>query len=284
VSRLGEFDLNAVSPDYFATMGTRILRGRGIEERDVANAPHAMVVSEDMAKRLWPGKDAIGQCVKVGADTVPCSYVVGIAENIRNNSLSDEQGYYYYYLASAQFHPQQTGLFVRMHGNAAAQAETIRRRLQTVMPGASYVTVTPFADILGQETRSWRLGATMFVAFGLLALALAAIGLYSVIAYNVVQRTHEMGVRIALGAELRDVIALVLRQGVGLGAIGIVIGGAIAYTAARWVKPLLFDESPRDPLIYGVVAVVLLVVAVVASAIPARRAARVDPTEALRSE
>ena len=284
VSRLGEFDLNAVSPDYFATMGTRILRGRGIEERDVANAPRAMVVSEDMAKRLWPGKDAIGQCVKVGADTVPCSYVVGIAENIRNNSLSDEQGYYYYYLSSAQFHPQQTGLFVRMHGNAAAQVETIRRRLQTVMPGASYVTVTPFADIIGQQTRSWRLGATMFVAFGLLALVLAAIGLYSVIAYNVVQRTHEMGVRIALGAELRDVIALVLRQGVGLGAIGIVIGGAIAYTAARWVKPLLFDESPRDPLIYGIVAVVLLAVAVVASAIPARRAARVDPTEALRSE
>src|SRR6185295_1989309 len=119
VSRLGEFDLNAVTPDYFATMGTRILRGRGIEARDVADAPRAMVVSEDMAKRLWPGKEAIGQCVKVGADTVPCTYVVGIAENIRNNSLSDEQGYYYYYLSSAQFHPQQTGLFVRVHGDAA---------------------------------------------------------------------------------------------------------------------------------------------------------------------
>ncbi|HKO15418.1 MAG TPA: ADOP family duplicated permease [Gemmatimonadaceae bacterium] len=284
VSRLGQFDLNAVTPDYFATLGTRILRGRGIEAQDAANAPRAMVVSEDMAKRLWPGRDALGQCVRVGADTVPCTYVVGIAENIRNNSLSDEQGYYYYYLSSAQFHPQQTGLFVRTRGEATAQVEAIRRRLQSVMPGASYVTVTPFADIIGQQTRSWRLGATMFVAFGALALALAAIGLYSVIAYNVVQRTHEMGVRIALGAQRGDVVALVVRQGVWLGVAGIGIGAALALASAQWLKPLLFDESPRDPVVYVFVVLVLLTVATVASAIPARRAARVDPNVALRAE
>ena len=124
----------------------------------------------------------------------------------------------------------------------------------------------------------------MFIVFGLLALTLAAIGLYSVIGYNVVQRTHEMGVRIALGAQWRDVVRLVVGQGLRHGVAGIAIGGVIAVAAARWVKPLLFDESPRDPLVYAIVTVVLLGVALAASWIPARRAARVDPNIALRSE
>jgi predicted permease len=283
VSRLGQFYLNSVSPDYFATLGTRIVRGRGIEGRDAEHAPGAMVVSEAMARTLWPGKEAIGQCVKLNADTVPCTYVVGIAENIKSNGLSDDAGLYYY-LSSAQFNPQRTGLFVRTRGDAARQADAIRRQLQKLMPGPSYITVTPFADVIGGEMRSWKLGATMFVVFGLLALTLAAVGLYSVIAYNVVQRTHEMGVRIALGAQLRDVVRLVIGQGIRHGVAGIVIGGAIALIAARWIRPLLFEESPRDPLVYGVVSIVLLAVATTASWIPARRAARVDPNVALRSD
>jgi putative ABC transport system permease protein len=283
VNRLGSFDLNAVTPEYFATLGTRIIRGRGIESQDAEHAPRAMVVSEAMARVLWPGKEAIGQCVRINADTVPCTYVVGIAENIKNNSFSDDPEYFYY-LSAAQFNPQQTGLFVRVHGDAARQAETIRRQLQRLMPSPSYVVVTPFADVIGGEMKSWALGATMFVVFGVLALTLAAIGLYSVIAYNVVQRTHEMGVRIALGAQLGDVVRLVVAQGLRHGVGGIVIGGAIALSAARWFKPLLFDESPRDPLVYGIVTAVLLAVAVTASWIPARRAARVDPNVALRSE
>ena len=124
----------------------------------------------------------------------------------------------------------------------------------------------------------------MFVVFGFLALTLAAVGLYSVIAYNVVQRTHEMGVRIALGAQLKDVVRIVVGQGLRHGVAGILIGGAIAVGAARWVKPLLFDESPRDPVVYAIVTVVLLGVALTASWIPARRAARVDPNIALRSD
>src|SRR5689334_639325 len=283
VEKLGEFDLNAVTPDYFATMGTRIIRGRGIERQDVEKAPKVMVVGEAMARVLWPGKDAIGQCVKINADTVPCTYVVGIAENIKSSSLNDDAGYYYY-LSSDQFNPQRTGLLVRTRGEAAAQVDAVRRQLQRTMPGASYVTVTQFSDVIGGETRSWKLGATMFVVFGVLALTLAAVGLYSVIAYNVVQRTHEMGVRIALGAQLRDVVNLVLGQGVRHGVAGILIGCAIALGAARWVQPLLFEESPRDPLVYVVVAGILFAVAIMASLIPARRAARVDPNVALRSE
>ncbi|HVA58257.1 MAG TPA: ABC transporter permease [Gemmatimonadaceae bacterium] len=283
VEKLGEFDLNAVSPDYFATMGTRILRGRGITAQDVAGAPGAMVVSQAMARKLWPHADAIGQCVKVGADTMPCTYVVGVAENIKNSSLNSEPGLYYY-MSWQQFAPSQGGLFVRMHGAAASQTEAIRRALQPLMPGVSYVTVTSMSDVLGNETQSWKLGATMFLAFGVLALVLAAVGLYSVIAYNVAQRAHEMGVRVALGAQMRDLMGLVLRQGIGVSTVGIVFGAAIALGAGRWVKPLLFNESPRDPAVYAAVAVTLLVVATLASLIPARRAAKADPMQALRSE
>lgn len=283
VSRLGEFDLNAVTPDYFATMGTRLLRGRGIEARDVAGAPGAMVVSEAMARRLWPGQDAIGQCVKVAADTVPCTYVVGVAENIKNSSLSDDPELYYY-LSAEQFHPDRTGLLVRTRGDAPRQAESVRRQLQSVMPAPAYVTVTPFADVVGSEMRSWQLGATMFVAFGVLALALAAVGLFGVLAYDVAQRRHELGVRVALGAQVRDVVGLVVRQGLRVGVAGVAIGCVIALAAARWVQPLLFDVSARDPLVFVAVAALLAAVAVVASWVPARRAAQVDPTEALRAE
>ena len=284
VDRLGEFDLNAVSPDYFATMGTRLLRGRGISESDVAGAPRTMVVGESMAKVLWPGREALGQCVRVGSDTVPCTTVVGVAENIKAQRLDSDAGFFYYYLSSAQFSPDRGGLFVRTRGPAVDAKEGVRRRLQALMPGPSYVTVTPLSDILGSQRLSWRLGATLFTVFGALALVLAAIGLYSVIAYNVAQRTQEMGVRIALGARMPDVARLVLSEGMKLAVVGIVLGGALALVVSRWVKPLLFDVSPRDPLVFAGVAVVLLAVAALASFVPARRAARVDPMKALRTE
>jgi ABC-type antimicrobial peptide transport system permease subunit len=152
------------------------------------------------------------------------------------------------------------------------------------MPGDAYLTATPLAEIVGEQTQSWRFGATMFLAFGGLALLLAAIGLYSVIAYEVEQRTHELGIRIALGARLGDVMRLVIGGGLRIALVGIVIGGMLALWAGRWIAPLLFDQSPRDPLVFGVVTGVLLVVALVASAVPARRAARVNPDLALRSE
>jgi putative ABC transport system permease protein len=284
VSKLGEFDLNAVSSEYFATLGTRILRGRGIEPTDIAAAPRAMVVGEAMATVLFPGKNAIGQCVKIGADTMPCTYIVGVAENIRAQNLSADSGYYYYYLPAAQMQPQTGGLFVRAQGDAGRLLETVRRRLQKEMPGASYVTVTRFSDVTSSQTRSWSVGAAMFTVFGGLALLLAAIGLYSVIAYNVAQRTHELGVRVALGAQARDLVRLVVTQGLRFGVAGIVIGAGVALAAGKWVAPLLFKESPRDPAVFGIVTCVLLAVAIVASWVPALRASRVDPNVALRSD
>jgi predicted permease len=283
VSRLGQFNLNAVSPEYFETMGTRILRGRGISAQDVAGAPGAVVVSENMGKVLWPGKDPIGQCIRISADTVPCSYVVGIAENIKEQSLSADSGYYYY-LSAMQRGPHQGGLFVRVRRDGEKMKEAVRRRLQQEMPGASYVTITPFTEVIGGQTRSWRLGATMFAAFGALALVLAAIGLYGVIAYNVAQRTHELGVRVALGAQARDLIRLVVTDGLRVALVGIVIGAAVALWAGKWVASLLFSVSPRDPAVFVFVALSLIAVAVVASWIPALRASRVDPNVALRSD
>jgi len=140
------------------------------------------------------------------------------------------------------------------------------------------------ATIMSGNTRSWKLGATMFTVFGALALVLAAIGLYSVIAYNVTQRTHEMGVRVALGAQARDVIRLIVREGLTIVLPGIVLGGAIALFAGKWVAPLLFEVSPKDPSVLVSVVVTLVVVAVVASWVPATRASRVDPNEALRAD
>ena len=283
VSKLGQFDLNAISSEYFATIGTRILRGRGISDQDTPSAPRAVVVSENMGKVLWPGKDPIGQCLRVSADTMPCSYVVGIAENIKEQGLASDSGYYYY-LSAAQFNPTNGGLFVRARGNGANVKEAVRRRLQKEMPAASYVTITEFNEIIGAQTRSWHLGATMFVAFGLLALVLAAIGLYSVISYNVQQRMHELGVRVALGAQVRDVIELVVKDGLKLAVVGVAIGGGVAFWAGKYVKDLLFKVSPKDPAIFVAVTLTLVAVAVVASWIPARRASRVDPNVALRAD
>jgi len=282
--RLGEFDFNAVSADYFATMGTRILRGRGISSADVEGAPRAAVVGESMAKVLWPGQDPIGKCMRVGLkDTVPCTYVVGVAEDIHSQSIESESKLYYYYLSAAQWQPHVGGLFVRAH-NAKELIEPLRMRLQREMPGTSYVTVGLLGDFVDATMRSWMVGATVFTAFGALALLLAAVGLYSVIAYNVTQRKHELGVRLALGAGRSRVVRLIVMQGVRVAAAGVMLGGGIALLAGHWISPLLFNVAPTDTRVFGVVIATMLIVAAAASMIPAARAARLDPKSALQAE
>jgi predicted permease len=281
---LGEFDFNAVSADYFATMGTRILRGRGITSADVDGAPRATVIGQSMANVLWPGQDPIGKCMRVGLqDTVPCSYVVGVAEDIHSQSIEPESKLYFYYMSAAQWKPQDGGLFVRVR-DVKQVIEPLRKRLQQEMPGTSYVAVGRLGSLVDAQIRSWIVGATVFTAFGVLALILAAVGLYSVIAYNVTQRKQELGVRLALGAGEGRVVALVVMQGVRVAAAGVAIGSVIALVAARWIGPLLFDQGPRDPRVFGVVIATMLIVAAAASVIPAARAARLDPKTALQSE
>ena len=286
VRKFGLFELNAVSPDYFRTMGTRLLRGRGFESGDVASAPRVMVIGASMGAVLWPGQDPLGKCVRIGIgpDTMPCRYVVGVAEDIHVRSFEAETRLFYYYLPSAQWQPEEGGLFVRTPGDPGRFIEALRRRLQQEMPGNSYVTVGRLGELIERETRSWVMGATVFTAFGALALLLAAVGLYSVIAYDVAQRRRELAVRVALGAQARDVMRLVVGNGLRFALAGVAIGAPVALLAGRWVAPLLFDQSPYDPVVFGAVAIALLLVAVVASAIPAIRGARVNPGSVLRAE
>lgn len=280
-AHLGPFNLQLVSPGYFRTVGTRILSGRAIDSTDRPGAPLAIVVSAEMARRLWPGQNPLGKCVKVNAPT--CSTVVGVAENIVMRQIS-HQADASYYIAAAQADRATFGLYVRVPGRSTDYLELVRRHLQAVMPGVSYVVVMPFGRIVGAAEQSWQIGATMFSALGILALVLAAIGIYSVIAYNVAQRTHEIGIRIALGARIGNVARLVLRDGVRLGGVGLAIGIALALVASRWLAPLLFDESSHDPVVIAAVVGVLAVVTCLACAMPAVRAARVDPNVALRAD
>ena len=283
VERLGRFNYTAVSPDYFATMGTRVLRGRPITDEDQRESPRVAVVSQNMARVLWPGRDAIGQCMRVGDETLPCATIVGIAENITEESFTGDS-MFYYYMPITQMRPRAGGLFVRVSGDAADYQATVRRALQREMPGAAYVTVTPFDNIVSPVLRSLTMGATMFVAFGGLALLIAAIGLYSVIAYAVAQRTHELGVRLALGARGMDLGRLVVGDAVRMAGMGVGLGVMGALWASRWLEPLLYEVSARDASVYALVAATLLVVSVAASWIPARRAARTDPNVALKAE
>jgi predicted permease len=284
INRRGRFVMQAASSGYFDAMGTRVLRGRPFDDRDATDAPRVVVVSEGMARIIWPGKDAIGECIRIGSDTVPCSTVIGVAEDMRVRSLTDAREFAYYIPISQYDAVPYPQLFIRVQGLASDHVAAMRRALQAVMPGASYVTVLPLSRLIDPNVQAWRFGATMFVAFGGLALVLAAIGLYSLIAYGVAQRTHELGVRMALGAPAVHVVRLIVVGGVRLAVVGIAIGGAIALWIAPRLESVLFQQSPRDPAVFGGVAVVLMGVALLASAVPALRAARVDPNLTLRSD
>ena len=286
VSRLGQFSYQLTTTDYFAVMGTRLLQGRALSDADRAGSPNVTVVSESMARTLWPGRSAVGQCIKLRSDTVPCTTVVGVAEDIvqRENQLGDALRLHYY-LPIEQVTPQRgTWLLLRTRLPAGTMIEPVRKSLQSAIQSPAYVTVQPLMQAVEGVQRSWRLGATLFVAFGALALAVAAVGLYGVVAYSVTQRMHELGVRVALGAGRGDIVRLVVGQSAHLALAGVVIGCALALAASRWIEPLLYRQSPTDPAIYATVGAIMLVVALLAAAAPALRATRADPNTALRSE
>ena len=219
--------------------------------------------------------------MKLQADG-PCHVVVGISGDIRAGF--EEGPGRHVYVAATQVPAPDSRIFVRTRGEAATQAEAVRRALQEVVPGAAFVSARTLDGIVAPQMRSWRLGATMFTIFGALALVVAAVGLYSVVAYDVSQRTRELGVRVALGASAGAVLRLVVGEGVRVVAVGLALGSAVALALASRVSPLLYEVSAKDPLTYAGVVGVLLAVAVAASLAPALRAARVDPNVALRSD
>jgi hypothetical protein len=285
VAKFGQFSYQATTADYFRVMRTRILRGRGLSTEDGAGAPKVAVVSESMARVLWPGRDAIGQCIRVWTDTMPCTTVVGIAEDMAQRDFTSTKRYHYYLPIEQFTRTQGWGMVLRLRGDPVADAERVRKALQRDVPaGRAYITTQPLSEIVGAQQRSWRLGASMFVAFGVLALIVAAVGLYGVIGYDVTQRMHELGIRVALGAQRPAILGLVLGRAIRIALAGVSVGLLLAFVASRWLEPLLFHQSARDPRVYGAVGLTMLAVALIAGVLPARRAAGADPNSVLRAD
>lgn len=282
----------AVTPEYFEALGVRLIAGRRFTTGDRTGTGLVAIVNEEAARRYWPGANPIGACVKVGADTMPCTTVVGVVSNTRRQSLVEEPVAQIYrpldQLAEAQTKSTVNffgyTLIVHTQRDAAPLAESLRRTMQSAGPSVPYANVSTMRQMFGNQTRTWELGARVFTAFGALALALAAIGLFSVVAFTIGQRMHELGVRAALGARAADLVQLVLIRGLSPALAGITVGLALTLAGGRFVGEMLFQISPHDPLVLGGACLALMLAAVVASLVPAARAARVDPTIALRAD
>jgi predicted permease len=275
---------NAVSSDFFATMGTRIVRGRGFTSADRAGAVRVAVVGETMARLFWPGREPVGRCIQP-TDGTACFTVVGIARDARRNGIIERpQLQWYVPLEQMPGAAPHRVLWVQAAMEPAALVPSVRLAVQETAADLPYVSVERVQAMVDRQTQPWRLGATVFSLFGALALLLAAVGLYGVLAYEVGQRTHELGIRLALGARSADVMRLVISSGLRVTLVGLLVGVAGALLGGKVIASLLYGVSGADPLVLGSAASVLLGTALLAGALPARRAARVDPMIALRSE
>jgi putative ABC transport system permease protein len=261
----------------------RILQGRDFTTADRTGV-RPVVVSQSLAQYTWPGRSAIGECVYLTATPSQCSPVVGVVADARTFTLREEPRPWFYRVLPF---PDDTGprvMLIRVAPGVRGIEESVRRALVALDPSLLYVDIRRLGDALDPQIRPWRLGATVFTAFGILAALLAAIGLYAAVAYAVTQRTREIGIRIAIGATAREVVGMVIGDGCRTALGGVVLGMMIGLATAPLIGDLLFDVSPRDPLVLGVVAGGALLTALVASLEPARRAAAVQPMAALRLE
>ncbi|HEX8941799.1 MAG TPA: ABC transporter permease, partial [Gemmatimonadaceae bacterium] len=275
-----------VSRGYFDAAGIRVLRGRDFSAG--AEAAYSMVVNQEMARRAWPGRDPVGQCVYFGARATPCYRVIAVVENARERAIIEEPQPMYF-LPVDHLPPIAKGWsanFIAINADPEHLASVLsatRSLLRQEFP-AGIPSIVRLSDYLAPQYRPWRLGATLFSSFGLLALLVAIVGIYSTTSYTVQQRTHEFGVRIALGARFGDVVRQVIGEGVRIVALGILCGVGLALVAGRLVASLLYGVKPSDPATAIVIALALLLVAIFAALVPAWRAARVDPVMALRAD
>jgi predicted permease len=274
-----------VTPGFFSTVGATIVRGRDFTEAEGRGPSRVVIVNEIVAAAYWPHADPIGQCVKFGRDS-SCSEVIGVARNVLQFSvINDDRAIVY----APPGHPgavdgSPEAMLVRVSRDPATITPTVRRELQALAPTMPFVQVKSFGEILAPQLQPWRLGATMFMLFGAIAVIIAAVGLYSVTAYWVSQRTHEIGVRMALGAQRSDVARLVALESSRAVIAGIIVGGGVAFVASRWVSGMLYETSAHDPTVYAGAAIVLAVAAVVATVVPVRRSTSVDPAQAIRTD
>ncbi|MBI3406254.1 MAG: ABC transporter permease, partial [Acidobacteria bacterium] len=283
---------NRVSPGYFSVVQVPLIKGRDFSELDDSQKPAVAIINETMAQRFWPGRDPLGQRFRlvrgndfgfeaaIGGATVE---VIGVARNARYRSLGEEPEAHFYLPYLQNFDPART-LLVRTAGDPGPMIGRVQLELQAIdsdLPGFFSRTLEQHA---GLALVPARMGAALAGIFGALALLLATVGLYSVVAYTAARRTREIGIRVALGANRRQILSLILGHGMRMVWMGCGLGIAAALALTRFLSALLYGVSPSDVPTYAAVAAVLIAVALLACWIPARRATRVDPMVALRYE
>ncbi len=275
-----EVGANVVSSGYFETLGIPIVRGRPFDDRDRAGTGGVVIVTEAMARRFWPGQDALGRRLKSGG---PWLEVVGIARDSSYRSIGESPSPHMFLPLLQHYQPRMT-LVVHTRGDSRASIAALRQEVQRVNPAMSVADLRTFAQAIEAGMFPTRAAATMLTIFGLLALTLAAAGVYGVSSYAVSQRTHEIGIRIALGGRREDILRLVLGEGLRPVAIGAVLGLVLSVGLAQLLPGFLLGLSPLDPVTFAAVPLVLVLTASLASYLPARRATKVEPVIALRCE
>jgi putative ABC transport system permease protein len=275
----------AVSPGYFEMMEIPLRRGRRLDSHDVAEAPLATVISESLAKHRFGDQDPIGQRVRLGPSDGPWHTIVGVVGDVKQASLvASDLNAFYITPEQWRFGDNTMSLVIRGAGNTVHLTPAIRDAIWSVDKDQPILQVAMMDDLLTASEAQRRFALILFETFGLVALALAAAGIYGVLSYTVTERTREIGVRLALGAERRNVLSLILRHGLKLTLSGIGLGLFMALAVTRLLTNLLYGVSAKDPSIFAGVALGLIVVALLACYWPARRATRIDPLIALRHE
>ena len=283
--RLIEVPLDAVTPDYFRVMGVRLLRGRGFTEADGPDAPRVVIINENMAKRFWPGEDAVGRRFRYGGaqSQAPWMTIVGVVADMRRTGY-DNPVRYETFLPYAQRTTGGLTLVVRTAGDPLALVPPIRGAVRAIDADQPVFEVMSMDQLLSNMIAQRRFSMTLLATFAALALVLGLVGVYGVTSYLVAQRTREVGLRIALGARPRQLVAMVVGQGMAVATIGLVLGLAGAIAVARLMAGLLYEVSPLDVATLATVVVLLAFATLIANWLPARRAARVEPLTALRAE
>lgn len=269
-----------VSPSYFETMGVRVVRGRGFTDADRAGAEPVVLVSEAAVRTLWKGRDPIGERIRFAPGT-PWMTVVGIAGDVRTRRLN-EPPQPVLYQTLEQSSDVSLALLMRTRGETATLAEMVAREVRTVDPAVPVYSMRTMEEVVGAVLAERRFLMRLLVAFGVLATALALLGIYGVMSYSVSQRTREIGIRMAIGARQVDVSRMVMGRGLALTGAGVIGGIAASLALSRLARSQLFGVEPSDPRTFAAVLLLMTVVAAAAAYLPARRAARVDPIVALR--
>src|SRR6266403_3605308 len=272
-------DYNQVGEGYFSAIGIPIVTGREFSRNDNENAPPVAIVNETMAAKYWPGKDVVGQRLKVKDKWME---IVGVAKNA-NYRTKLEQPTPFFYVPVRQNFFIQNGFLIRTEQSATAMMNAFAREIHELDPNLAPLDTISLQEQVDRMSYTQRLAAALLAIFGGMALFLAAIGLYAVMSYSVSQSTRELGLRMALGARASDLLRLVISRGLRLTTAGIVIGAVAALMLTRLMSNLLYKVSPRDPVAFGSALIVLTAVALIACFLPARRATRIDPVQALRN-